>query len=308
MTVRVSIVIVGFCNSDDIACCLGALAKSTYINFDVVIVENGGRDAHQKLLEILPTKLNDGQCVTVIDSGRNGGFAAGVNIGLQNSSDYDAWWILNPDTMPDANALRYMVEKLECREYDAVGSVLLKNGGVVQSLGGIWGAMKLRPISIGYGSSQFDPIDESKVERQMNYITGASILVSRHFLERNGFMREDYFLYCEEIEWCVRAKRKGLKLGLASLAFVKHNQGSTTGSGETVAKRPPLPVYLDERNKVLLIRDLHSRIQLPLALLGLLVIIYRFGIVGRSNCIGAALKGWWAGVKNERGIPVFDLN
>ncbi len=42
------------------------------------------------------------------------------------------------------------------------------------------------------------------------------------FVEVNGLMREDYFLYAEEVEWCLRAKRRGLRLGLAPAARILH--------------------------------------------------------------------------------------
>jgi len=40
----------------------------------------------------------------------------------------------------------------------------------------------------------------------MNYILGASMLIDGTFLSRAGHMRDDYFLYCEEVEWCLRAR------------------------------------------------------------------------------------------------------
>src|SRR3546814_1772259 len=84
------------------------------------------------------------------------------------------------------------------------------------------------------------------------------MLVSRAFLQATGPMREDYFLYCEEVEWCLRARAKGMAFGFAPEARVLHNQGASTGSGQSVRTRPRLPIYLDERNKMLVRSEEHT--------------------------------------------------
>src|SRR3546814_18211211 len=72
-----------------------------------------------------------------------------------------------------------------------------------------------RAVSIGHGRKLSDQIDPDAIESSINYITGASILVSRAFLKATGPMREDYFLYCDEVDWCLRARANG-QIGRAS--------------------------------------------------------------------------------------------
>src|SRR3546814_1141560 len=90
----------------------------------------------------------------------------------------------------------------------AVGGIQYYGDGRVQSDGGTWRPWFARAVSIGHGRKLSDPIDPDAIESSINYITGASMLVSRAFLQATGPMREDYFLYCEEVEWCLRARAR----------------------------------------------------------------------------------------------------
>ena len=66
----------------------------------------------------------------------------------------------------------------------------------------------------------------------MVYVIGASMLVSRPFLQAVGLMQEDYFLYFEEIDWAERARRhaKPFRLGFASGSVVYHKVGASAGT------------------------------------------------------------------------------
>ena len=302
---HVVVAIVGFRNAGDISRCLAALGRSTFPDFAAVICENGGADAFAALKAIAPETLTGGQPVTLIQAPGNVGFAGGVNICLAAAPDVDAYWVLNPDTEVEPTALDAMVARLETGDCDAVGSVLAWPDGTVQALGGRWRPWLARAEGIGRGQRLGAPVDAAAVERRQGFIMGASLLASRRFVAVAGVMREDYFLYGEEIEWCVRALGLGLKLGFAPSAVVRHHQGATTGSGESAARRPRLPVYLDERNKMLLTRDRFPG-RLPVAAvaaLGLLVL--RYGLKGRGAALRHALDGWMAGLRNRRGRPDF---
>ncbi len=303
MTPRVAVCIVAFRNLDDIERCMAALSNSTYAAFDVVICENGGAAAYAALSAALAAELPGGQAVKTIEAPGNVGFAGGVNLCLEASDSADAWWILNPDTQPDPEALGALVTRLLAGDCDAVGSTLYGPADRVQSHGGRWRGWLSRAESLGLGSRLSDRIDPAAIERRQSYIVGASMLVGRRFRDLAGFMREDYFLYCEEVEWCLRARAAGLRLGFAPEALIRHAQGSTTGAGPDARRRPRLPIYLTERNRILLTRDCFAG-RLPLvavAALGLLTLRYlRPGSLGSWR---QALSGWWAGLRDERGPP-----
>lgn len=302
---HVAVAIVGFRNPDDIARCLTALTNSTHTDFAVVICENGGPDAYAALTEVIPTALAGGQPVQAILAPGNLGYAGGVNVCLRATPDADAWWVLNPDTLPEPNALSMLVDKLADGTCEAVGSPLHLTNGTVQSYGGHWQGWLARPISIGHGGTQDAPVDPALIERTQNYLNGASMLVGRKFLKTAGPMREDYFLYCEEVEWCLRAVAKGMRLGFAPEAVVLHYQGTTTGAGGHVAGRSRLSVYLGERNKILTTRDRYPGWLPVAALASLAAHVWRFAPHGAWAQLRYGLAGWWAGLMNQRGVPAW---
>ena len=300
---HVAIVIVGYRNAEDVAACLRALEASTHTDFAVFICENGGPEAFARLTATVPAQLKGGQIVTAHQAGGNLGFAGGVNEGFKHTPDADAWWVLNPDTQPDPGALAAMVSRLAAGDCDAVGCTLYRAGGEVQSYGGRWRPWLARAESIGNGARLDPPPAAAEVERVQSYLNGASMLVSRRFLEAVGPMREDYFLYAEESEWFLRAARRGMRLGFAPAARVMHAHGTTTGAGAQIKSRPRLPIYLDERNRMLLTRDLFP-IRLPVAAMAALAqLVMRYARRGAWAQFGYGLSGWAAGLRNERGPP-----
>lgn len=300
---QVAVTVVSFHSADDIRRCLAALERSTWRPFRVVVCENGGKAAFEILRERLPERLAGGQPVDLLLAPENLGFAGGVNLCIDHSPPVDAYWILNPDTEPEPTALAAMVARLDRGECGAVGHDLVRGDGRLQSLGGRWRAWSARAISLGHGQPRRPLPDARRLEARMNYIVGASMLVSRGFLDRAGKMREDYFLYCEEVEWCLRAGRRGERLGYAPEAVVRHAQGTTTGGGDALSGRSRLAVYLNERNRILLTWDLFPRRMPVTAPLSLLHILARYGKARAWRQLGYAAQGWLAGLRNERGKP-----
>ena len=302
---HVAVAIVGFRNEGDIVRCLSALKNSIHSDFEIVICENGGPEAYARLTAAIPAALPGGQSVRAVLASGNLGFAGGVNVCLRETPGADAWWVLNPDTVPEPQALAALVEKLGDGTCEAAGGPLCLPGGVIQSYGGVWQAWLARPVSIGHSNRRDAGVDPATIERRQTYLNGASMLVGRRFLETVGPMREDYFLYCEEVEWCLHATAKGLRLGFAPNAWVLHYQGTTTGAGGEASGRSRLSVYLGERNKVLTTRDRFPA-RLPIAAPASLAIhAWRFAKRGAWAQFGYGLAGWWAGLRGERGVPTW---
>ena len=144
------------------------------------------------------------------------------------------------------------------------------------------------------------------MERRQSYLNGACILVNRRFVRMVGPMREDYFLYCEEVEWFLRARARGVRLGFASAARVLHDAGSTTGSGRAFRQMPKTPVYLNARNRILVTKDTYSSALLFLvAPIAVVMLVLRFGRRGAWRQLGFAFAGWRAGLMGERGPPAW---
>ncbi len=298
---KVAVCIVGYRNTIDILQCLEALSASDHAAFEVVICENGGAAAFRDLTAAAPSALPAGQPVRVFEAPTNLGFAGGVNACISAAPDAEAWWILNPDAQPRPGALSAMVERLERGGCDAVGGPLLISEDRIQSYGGVWRPWLARAVSIGYAAPLRPAPAAEAIETAQNYLNGASMLVGRRFLERAGRMREDYFLYCEEVEWCLRAGALGLRLGFAPGGVVLHHGGTSTGNTGALRTRSRLATYLGERNRLLLTRDLFPGRLLVAAPMAAALFTLRYGRALAFRQLGYAFAGWLAGLRNERG-------
>lgn len=302
---HVAIAIVGFRNADDIALCLKALARSEHTDFEVIICENGGPDAFAALSAVLPTALPGGQAVRAVLAPGNLGYAGGVNRCLEETPNADAWWVLNPDTEPYPDALALQVARLAKGDCDAVGCTIHLPDGHVQSHGGRWSGWLARAVSMGHGAPLQPAPDPAVVEREQNYLNGASMLIGRRFVELAGLMRDDYFLYCEEVEWCLRAAARGARLGYAPGALILHHQGTSTGNARDIRSKGRAPVYLNERNKLNLTRDVYPA-RVPVAALACFATLFlRYGRRGAWKQLGYGLSGLLAGLRGERGVPAW---
>jgi N-acetylglucosaminyl-diphospho-decaprenol L-rhamnosyltransferase len=305
MPLEVAIIIVSYRGLTDIIKCLRALSLSSYERFRVVLCENGGEDAFEQLRASLPARLLGGQPVDLYLAPGNLGFAGGVNFCLERAGLADAYWILNPDTEPGSQALAAMVDRLARGDCGAVGHDLVLPNGTLASRGGFWQAWSARSVSIDHGRQRKPLRDPQEMERRINYVIGASMLVSRNFIERTGLMRDDYFLYCEEVEWCLRAAIEGEALGYAADAVVLHSHGTSTGGGGELRSRSRLSVYLTERNRLLLTRDRFPRL-LPIAAIAAVFHLFlRYGKARAWRQISYAFAGWRAGLRDERGRPLW---
>lgn len=301
---HVAVVIIGFRNPSDVTSCLASLAGSTHSDFSVYVCENGGEAAHRALSASIPDRLPGGQAVRILNPGENLGYAGGINRCIEAAGDaYRAIWVLNPDTEPQPEALGALLHRLDRGDVDAVGSVVVSSNGEVQSYGGRWRPWLAMSGSIGLFAKLDDPVDASEIEAKQAYLNGASMLISRNFIKTAGPMRADYFLYAEEVEWCLRARRKGLRLGFAPDAIVKHHQGTTTGWAGAFRHRPKLPIYLDARNRVRLTRQMNPWL-LPSAVAAILLhSLWRYARRGAWRQVGYVAEGVAAGLRGESGCP-----
>lgn len=175
----------------------------------------------------LPTLL-------IIKSKTNRGFAGGNNLGISfaRESKPNYYWLLNTDTVIAPDALKSLVNRAAADpSIGMTGSSLIYywRPSEVQALGGAsFNVRTGASIHLGVGTSVADiPTNPAPVERQTDYVVGASMLVSSRFVEEIGPMCEDYFLYFEEIDWATRGRGR-FKLAFAPDSRVFHKVGGSS--------------------------------------------------------------------------------
>ncbi len=193
----------------DTAACVSSLRQLRYKNHDVLVVDNGSTDRSVFELHAEFPALN------IIETGRNIGFAAGCNVGIQRALKQraDFVWLLNNDTIVDPEALQCLVDKAHVdRRIAAVGSAIyfMEEPQHLQAWGG-------GHVNFWLGRSRHfpAPVPDDAVE----FITGASMLVSRGALDSVGLLDEQFFMYWEDADFCFRLRNAKWKLARIERRF-----------------------------------------------------------------------------------------
>ena len=285
------VVVVTFNSADVILDCLESLLASHGVALRIAVVDNASSDdtldvirnwargetryaAPQDLpfaLEPSPKPRNlagdtagaERHSIHLIETGINGGFAAGVNTGLAHlakDQELDRFWILNPDCAVPAHTARAFATAPD--GFSLMGGRVLYmdpsdqiqiDGGTINKRLGVTGNLHL-----GARHPQTPPARPE----QMDFITGASMVASRAFYESAGPMQEDYFLYYEEVDWALR--RGDLPLAYCAEGLAYHRAGTAIGSPTLGRPASPFSLYFKHRGRMRFVRR-HFPTALPTA-------------------------------------------
>ncbi|MCB0323780.1 MAG: glycosyltransferase family 2 protein [Bdellovibrionales bacterium] len=163
----------------------------------------------------------------------NGGFAFASNLGMRQAlaKGAELIWLLNPDTTVDRDALTELVREMQsASEVAAVCSKVLyaprEGAPTVVDRHRIWSAGATLDLENGRLSmiGNGEP-DEGQYEAgyDCGYLPGCSLLMRSAALESVGYLREEFFMYFEETDWCARARRKGYRLRYVPGSIVWHH-------------------------------------------------------------------------------------
>ncbi len=222
----ITIVIVNY-KTGDLVCQAVACAKTQAardgIGIHIAVVDNGSEDGS---LERIRAAHPD---IELIDAGANLGFAAGNNIALRNVTSPYAM-LLNSDAFIQDGMLRklagFMEDNPDC---GMAGPRVLNPDGTDQdypcrfpTLAEMMRRALKGPQFPAQGKSATQPI-------AMERIHGCCLMMRREVLEQVGLMDEQFFIYDEEMDWCLRTAQAGWKLWLLPDATVIHLGGQTSG-------------------------------------------------------------------------------
>lgn len=176
------------------------------------------------------------QSVVLVKADKNEGFAAANNVGLKYIQKFgdasDLVWILNNDTIISKNVAQSIVDEIDIYPGE-VGNTLFGTPlleyylpNKIQVIGGKYNKLLGVTSDVGGGLDVDQNIDAKQFN--IDYPIGASMIVSKGFLESVGLMCEDYFLYFEELDWAQRLKKLHGKVEMLSVYGVYHKQGGST--------------------------------------------------------------------------------
>ena len=210
-------------------------------------------------------------CLLLVNTGGNLGFAGANNVGIRyamNSGRFDYIWLVNNDTVVDADSLTAMLTRVQNHPRPSIcGSKVLyyTDPTVIQALGGSrfnrWTGVASR--SLGRDIDDRVAINHRHYENQLTYIVAVSCLVPTSFTKDIGLMNERYFLYYEEVDWSLRAEGKYEPV-YAEDSRIYHKEGASIGSESGDRPSSLFSDFYTFRNKLKIIQTFNP-VAIPIA-------------------------------------------
>jgi N-acetylglucosaminyl-diphospho-decaprenol L-rhamnosyltransferase len=227
-----------------------------------VVVENASGDDSADRLAAAIVENGWSSWVELVIAPRNGGFAAGNNVAiapaLASPSPPDYVWLLNPDTVVRPGALVELVGFLERRpDVGLAGSRLEHDDGTQQLsafrfptvLGELEGGLRYGKVTRLLERHVVAMLPMPSAEKRVDWVAGASLLVRREVFEAIGLLDEGYFMYYEEVDFCLKASRAGWPCWYVPGSKVVHLIGQSSGVTKASEGRRRRPRYWFDARK-----------------------------------------------------------
>jgi GT2 family glycosyltransferase len=217
----VAIIVLNWNGKDDTAECLESLRKVTYPNFKVLLVDNASTDGSVELFK------RDHPDIELLVNEKNLGFAGGNNVGIRRALEEGADYLLllNNDTVVCPDFLGGLVDIAEGDpRVGIVGPKICfySDPEKVWSAGGRINMFTGRIGNDGEGLPQKD----LRGTKEVDYVSGCALLIKSGVARQIGLMDEDYFLYFEETDWNMRARRQGYVCAVNNGSRILHKSGA----------------------------------------------------------------------------------
>lgn len=208
--------------------CLTSIYKETRnINFEIIVVDNGSVDDTVEMV------IGDFPKVQIISNLNNLGFARGNNQGIKQARGRYVL-LLNPDTVIIDGALDKIVNFMDEHASAGIAGCRLLNADKTPQL-----SVRRFPGFFDHFAMMFKlhhlfrlkhylmtGFDYAR-EREVDQVMGAFFLIRRSVIEKIGLLDERYYIWFEEVDYCLRAKNAGFKVFYTPAAQIIHLGGKS---------------------------------------------------------------------------------
>ena len=245
MSVQISVVIVNFNSGSALASTLGSLTGGLAgLVWDAVVVDNASTDGSERAAEHISH-------VRLVKQHANVGFAAGVNLGTAATSA-PFLLVLNPDCrLQSGMALRLLDELQRHAACGVMGPAILDPSGTLQEsargdpdmLTGLFGRTswlsRVFPnSSVARRNLRASALSGAEgTSQQVDWVSGACMLIRREALIAVDGFDEDYFLYWEDADVCRRLRKAGWETRYFREASAIHDVGQSSRNARGLANR-----------------------------------------------------------------------
>jgi len=225
---RLTIVIVTYNSSGYIGPCLKSLSDNPpLVEHHTIVVDNASHDGTSDLVR------REWPGVRIIEAGRNLGFAAANNLGIRYTSG-ELILLLNPDTVVPAGSVDALVACLDRRRDAAIvgprlvgedNRVEVSFGPMIAPLAELRQKVLVKGHDLGIGVISGYVNRLTQRSREVDWVSGACLLVRRADAEAVGLFDERFFMYTEDVDFCAAVRARGRKVLFEAGTEVRHLRG-----------------------------------------------------------------------------------
>ncbi|GAB6172815.1 glycosyltransferase family 2 protein [Paradesulfitobacterium aromaticivorans] len=239
----VYLIILNFNAAEETLRCVAGVEQITYPNYKVVVVDNCSTDDSWAVLK---RSLQH----TLLQSDGNYGYAYGNNVGIKYAQAQGAEYIciLNNDVEVEAGFLEPLIDILSVSKEIAMAGPTICDfyeRDLVQTMGASLSLYTGLAQGIAKGKL-YAGITQSV--REVDYLGGACFVIKADVLVQTGLIPENYFLFFEETELCLKAQKLGYKLVCLHASRVYHKRSAT------ISKFQGLGYYFLNHNRIVFMR------------------------------------------------------
>jgi GT2 family glycosyltransferase len=295
---KLAIVIINWNSFDLTSDTLVSLTSTSYKNYDIIVVDNFSTDNSAAQLE------KDFPSIILLKSDENKGFTGGNNLGFDYAINegYEYVMMLNNDVAVEPDFLEPLVVKLDMDE--KIGGVqpliyFYHDRELIWNAGSRYNTIFGIPYILGYYRKDKGQLQRKK-QKSIDWITGCAFMIRTEVLKKVGVLKQDFFIYYEDVDLSFRIKEAGYALAYEASSVVYHKTGMSHKSKEKLKEGylNPKVHYLNARNRLFVLKEYTQKIAIPTVIL--YQIIYFFGIsfyfIFRRRW--QKLKAWNNGIKD----------
>jgi hypothetical protein len=294
--VSVAIILVNWNGYAYTQACLESLEKVKEPAFQVILVDNGSQNSEGEQLKARFPNIH------LIANPDNLGFAGGNNVGIRYALEegFDQVLLLNNDTLVDPYFLKPLQTELRASKYGVVQPIICfaQESKTLWSAGGKWNSLLGRAITLGDRVTLENYTPPKSLE--LDWATGCCMLLSKEAILAAGLLNEQYFAYFEDVEWSLRIRKSGFKIGLSENSIIYHEAGAASKKQHSEGTLSPRVFYFHVRNQLFLLRQHSLVLGYPYHLLRFSSWGAYFLIRGRFKKLSAV----WQGIREGLFTPL----
>lgn len=235
----VFIIIVNWNGYRDTLECVESLYKINYKNYKVILIDNGS-DTNE--IDAITDKFPS---TVLIKSNANLGFSGGNNLGIEFSIQSGAEYVLllNNDTIVEVDFLNHLVGNIIQNDKVVIAVPKINYHSNPQTIwygGGF--ISKIRGSGFTLGEGKFE--GSYNKNKFVTFATGCCLLIETRVIKQIGTLDESYFLYLEDVDYCLRVISAGYKILYVADSKIYHKVSVSTKKNNAL-----LPLYYVTRNR-----------------------------------------------------------